>query len=496
MAEAPNAPPPPPPPQGETGRAWWPRCLFWAAVAAMLGVNCSQSMKQGWWDPQEKGKNGSDFTAFYSAGELARRGEVIYDYQHSSTPRRPFIYPPMFAVFPMAPLSLLPHNAALFVFWALNIALFCASLWLLRAVLWPGAPDGLSPTLSLWRQPETGLVLAVLVCWRFLNDNLRLGNANMYILFLLALTLYLLARHRGFLAGLSVALALAFKVTPGLFGLYFLWTRRGWALAGGALGLALFLVLVPGGVLGFSQNWDLLQAFARHASGAIAGKKDAAGSESAAATVGWKQPLRESYEDHAAGISLRGAMQKLLSPSVALSRRDESESRTVNVLNLTVAQALLVANVLALALLALTIALTAPRWAGEAGAPLFLSLGLVTSAMVLISPLTRKAHLVVLLLPVAALIALLQQDRLSGAARRWAWAGLLVLGLHGVVFSKDIIGARASEVVQAAGAATFAVLLLYAATAVALRTCRGGRPVDSPVRLVSGRCEANRSSCS
>src|SRR5262249_17528458 len=50
---------------------------------------------------------GCDFTAYYSAGELARTGKNIYDYRSSSTPFRPYIYPPMFAVFPMAPLSLL-----------------------------------------------------------------------------------------------------------------------------------------------------------------------------------------------------------------------------------------------------------------------------------------------------------------------------------------------------------------------------------------------------
>ncbi|MGD0093509.1 MAG: hypothetical protein ABSE73_26670, partial [Planctomycetota bacterium] len=122
----------------------------------------------------------------------------------------------------------------------------------------------------------------------------------------------------------------------------------------------------------------------------------------------------------------------------------------------------------ALLLLALTVALTAPRWAREQHFPMVLSLGLVACAMTLISPLTRKAHLVVLLIPVAALIALLQQDRLSGAARRWAWAGLLVLGLQGVIFSGGIIGQRASDLVQAAGATTSSVLLLYVATAVAL----------------------------
>ena len=46
-----------------------------------------------------------------------------------------------------------------------------------------------------------------------------------------------------------IELEAAIKLTPGLFGIYFLWARRGWSMLGGALGLALFLVVVPGTVL-------------------------------------------------------------------------------------------------------------------------------------------------------------------------------------------------------------------------------------------------------
>ncbi|MCY3024028.1 MAG: glycosyltransferase family 87 protein [Planctomycetota bacterium] len=449
----------------------------------VLAVHFRQCMRDGWWDPA-KGKDGTDFTASYSAGELARRGENIFDYRLSSTPGRPFIYPPMFAVFPMTLLSLLPHNGALAAFWVLNIVMLFASLWLLRTLLWPdpaASPGTTEPALvthrglwcrccswRVWRHPDTGLVLAVLVCGRFLSSNMRLGNANMYILFLIVVALCLLVRSRGFWAGIVVALATAFKVTPGLFGLYLLWSRRGWALVGGALGLVLFLVLVPGSVLGVARNFELLSAFTRHASGALTDNKDVDAASPDSVVVGWRHRLKQSYKDRAVGVSLRGTTQKLLSPSVALNRRDASEDRTVNIANLTMQQAARVADVLSLCLLVVTILLTAPRWTCQERLPLILSLGLVTTAMVLISPLTRKAHLVVLLIPVVALIALLQQDKLTGAARRWAWIGLLVLGLSGVVFSGEVVGQRLSDVINAAGTTTVSVLLVYVATAMAL----------------------------
>src|SRR5690349_186674 len=79
-----------------------------------FGVYGYFCVQLGTWSDAKK--RGCDFTAFYSAGELARKGENIYDFKLSSTPRRPFNYPPFFALIPMAPLSLLPHDGAHAVF--------------------------------------------------------------------------------------------------------------------------------------------------------------------------------------------------------------------------------------------------------------------------------------------------------------------------------------------------------------------------------------------
>src|SRR5262249_31047105 len=58
-------------------------------------------------------------------------------------------------------------------------------------------------------------------------------------------------------------LAIACKVTPALFVPYFLWKRSWKALGGCALGLALFLVVVPAWRLGKEKNWQDLQSWAR-----------------------------------------------------------------------------------------------------------------------------------------------------------------------------------------------------------------------------------------
>jgi hypothetical protein len=70
--------------------------------------------------------------------------------------------------------------------------------------------------------------------------------------------LYAFARGRDLTAGLSLALAIACKITPALFIPYFVWKRAWRTLAGCLAGLLLFLLIVPGWFLGFERNLQLL----------------------------------------------------------------------------------------------------------------------------------------------------------------------------------------------------------------------------------------------
>jgi hypothetical protein len=422
---------------------------------------------------------GTDFTAYYSAGELARNGQSIYDYAASSTPVRPYIYPPMFAVFPMAPLSLLPHNTAAVVFYVINIALLFGGMWLLWKILAPPGP----PSLSFWRRPEVGCLIAIVVSWRFLHSNLMLGNANLYIFFFLVLALYLMTKGSfgsssvaepsttpdagtEVLAGIAVALATTFKLTPGLFGVYFFWTFRRWAMVGGALGLALFLLVFPSFLLGFSENWIALKAFVAHARDkAMAEEDDSPGGE----TVLIGRPKKAASPDdlpRAVGLSFRGTVTNLLTPTEALNRGNIKGSHSVNVATLDFKHAQSVADACAVVLLLVTVVLTIPAWTRAGTVPLALSWSLTTTAMVLVAPLTRSAHLVVLLIPFSVLIALLQQDRLSEMGKKLAWIVLLAFSVGGVLTSQSVLGNKWSQVVSSMGATTWSMVLLFIALAV------------------------------
>ncbi|MCK6470637.1 MAG: DUF2029 domain-containing protein [Planctomycetes bacterium] len=473
------------------------RLAVWAVVVLLLTGNGVRCVRHGWYEPPEAGDpakhtrkdRGTDFTAYYSAGELARQGRNIYDFRESSTPFRPYIYPPMFAIFPMLPLALLPHNLALAVFYVLNAGLLVLTCVLLMRLFWPrGAADG-----GFWRSPEAGLLVALLVCGRFLDENLKLGQANLIILFLVALGLYLLARARPLSGGLAVALATVYKLTPGLFGLYLLWSRRGWAMVGGALGLALFLGAIPSAVLGVHENAAYLQAFAEKHTRRMAPASDeeddddetVAKDDPARANeivIGWGDAAR-NRRDRGEGVSFTGTFKKLAveartkddPPLAEAQAQERAEKARIAKLAAYAASALL---------LALTVVLTWPRWAGTGALPAALSWGLVAVTALLIAPLTRKAHLATVLIPTFALAALLLRSNLGGPrARKAAWAGLLALGATATLTSQGVIGDAAATWCSEHGALTWAMLAFYAATAVALWSFRGRAQVqalDSP----------------
>ncbi len=444
--------------------------LFVFAVAYCVGC-----VRHGWWYPDQP-RSGNDFTAFYSAGEQARLGNNIYEWKSTSTPRRPYGYPPMFAVFPMLPLAYLSHNAALSVFHALNILMLAAVFFLLRRLLWPplASYENAAP---FWTLPLTGLLATLALTWRYIHSNTFVGNANLVILFLLTLALYWdmtaasasgSARSKsGIASGLAVALAAAVKVTPGLFGIYFFWSWRRWSMLGGALGLALFLLLIPGVFLGWNTNLNYLKAFGQFVAGKTVGAEQPESDDPGRIVIGRPHQLDPNDSDLAqgVGVSFRGVLTNLLTPAPALKASAGNRPRTVNVANLDPRQVSLYSNILALILLLATVALTYGARSKTGTLSAAVSWSLVTVAMTLISPLTRIAHLVVLAIPIATLVTLLQQKKLAGSARVLAMGALVLVAASGL----------ASDYLRAIGFTTLSLLVVYAALAAALFNLKVGQ---------------------
>ena len=113
--------------------------------------------------------------------------------------------------------------------------------------------------------PAWAKALAVLLAIRPIVGDLQHGNVNLFILFLVVAALFAYQKGRGVLAGLTLGLAIACKLTPALFVPYLLW-KRSWRALGGCLaGVVLFLWpgVVPALVLGAGENQHQLRQWYR-----------------------------------------------------------------------------------------------------------------------------------------------------------------------------------------------------------------------------------------
>jgi hypothetical protein len=147
-------------------------------------------------------------------------------------------------------MALPPLEGAL-TWYALKCGLVALSAWFCFKMVRPD--DRVLPS---WVQ---GPIL--LLSFRPILGDLHHGNNNILIMFLVVSCL--LAWRKGYdvLAGLVLGLAIAYKVTPGLFLIYFLY-KRSWRAAGATvLGLALFLVVVPSLVIGPEFNFQCLASW-------------------------------------------------------------------------------------------------------------------------------------------------------------------------------------------------------------------------------------------
>jgi hypothetical protein len=168
------------------------------------------------------------------------RGVNIYD-------RLMFPNPPIMAI-TLYPFATLPPLEGSIAWFALKAGLTALSVWFCFRMVRPD--DRVLPSYV------QGAVL--LLSFRPILGDLHHGNNNLLILFLICAAL--LAWRKGYdvLAGLTLGLAVAYKVTPALFIPYFMY-KRSWRTVGASLlGVGLFLVVVPGLVIGPQFNGECL----------------------------------------------------------------------------------------------------------------------------------------------------------------------------------------------------------------------------------------------
>jgi alpha-1,2-mannosyltransferase len=192
-----------------------------------------------------------DLKVYYGAVNYWAHGNgEVYDYVKPFS-KYGFTYPP-FAALTMSPMAILP-------WWAVNTLAIVGTVvvtlvildWFLRPV---AARYG-------WTRWFTVAVAATIVAvFEPLRETVSFGQVNMLLLFLVLVDFRLLLKSR--LGGVAIGLATAVKLTPGIFVLYLLLTRRfraaATALATTAAATVLAMLVAPDASREFwtSALWD------------------------------------------------------------------------------------------------------------------------------------------------------------------------------------------------------------------------------------------------
>ncbi|UWZ38254.1 DUF2029 domain-containing protein [Dactylosporangium roseum] len=177
---------------------------FWAVVGAFLSVAAARN---GYFD----------LKVYYGAMDYwVNRGGDIYDYLVPGTPYG-FTYPP-FAAALMTPMAYIGWHTAITVSVVMNV------LALLAILTWIVGPVIKRQGWQFWF--AMALAFGLVAAFEPVRETVNFGQVNILLLFLVVGDVLLLVRGGSRLGGIGIGLATAIKLTPGVFIIYLLVTRR------------------------------------------------------------------------------------------------------------------------------------------------------------------------------------------------------------------------------------------------------------------------------
>ncbi len=366
-----------------------------------------------------------------------------------------FPNPPIFPI-TVYPIMALPESVGAMTWFALKCALATlAALMCFRMA--KNQEDALSPWV---------VAITLALAFRTIESDLHHANNNIIILALIVSSLHFWRKGWDVPAGLLMALAISFKVTPGLFIPYFMY-KRSWKMVASILfGMVLFVFVVPSVFIGWSFNMQCLASW-------------------------WKRILNPFISEGVASRqemnqSLVGVMFRLWTPSPQGGRYDPElqleplyplAHRTVEYL----VKGFQLAFVALLALFCRTNAKRRldPRLLGE--------FSLVVLTMLIVSERSWKHHFVTLLLPYAYLVYRCFDPTIGVKAKRVLVGALVLATLLMATTSSEIggwfYGGEGHSLAQWFGMFLWGAVVLYAATAwrlMAERSSETARSIASP----------------
>jgi hypothetical protein len=382
-----------------------------------------------------------DFARYYTAGRLVLEGNADRLYDSVDIAGRfnhHFKYLTIFAVL-MAPLSALPFGAALWVWKMLHVAAYALGIFFCHRI----ARADRTGRSFVW------MLLPILGTARLFVDNLQLGQINPLVIGLSLTGLWFLSRRRDVAAGLFVALGAAIKFMPILFVILFICRRRWKAVASMLAGLVLFVVIVPSAALGPERNFRLTDRYLSLQSGLVT----------------------DPEFDRVSGQSLKAIAFRYLTPMNAVHLVRHNEPIYVNIVDWGPKTAFALYAAASLFLL-FAVSLLATRTAEDEeadGRLEALQASAIAVVMLLVSPESRRAHFLLLLLPFTCLTYSVLALRFRGI--RVVTAGVLGLLAGAAVGlpSRTLLGRELANLVDAYTNMGFAGIALLAAIYLAAR---------------------------
>jgi alpha-1,2-mannosyltransferase len=317
------------------------------------------------------------------------RGENVYN---EWTKDGSFPYPPIAGLL-LWPITQLPPLTAAFLWFCLKLAMAAVAIrWSIQLV------TRRDERFSLWQ-----ITLLIVLTSRPILSDLQHGNINILILFLTIAGLVAHRDNHDCLAGMLIALAGAVKVTPLLFVPYFAVKRQWYTVVWSLAGLVLFLLILPGTIVGFERNCWLIRS--------------------------WSGAMVEPYlfegkvETIQTNQSLPGVLLRLTTDSPGMEL-DDGTQLPVNLVSLQQGTALWIVKGLILTLLAWIGWLSRVPAVTRRDTRLGFEYALIFIAMLVISERSWKHHFVTMTLPFAALLVSAYQDSCSKRMRCFVWASM------------------------------------------------------------------------
>lgn len=376
--------------------------------------------------------------------------------------------PPIMAILLKPFAALPPMTGALAWFYAKVLLAVLACVWTFRlveenrrgeGVKGEKTEDTLSPFLPFTPSLPKDLAraAAIIICLPALLGDLSHNNVNILILFLVAGCLEAFRRRLDTLAGLTLALAVACKVTPMLFVAYFAWKRCWRVLFAAIAGLALWLAVVPGFAFGWDRNRELMTGWYELMIERPLLKGEITTEHPNQAITGWVYRLfthSPSYIEY-----LKTPEGDIPTPAEYHNLTDVGRPAAwVVVKILTAAFALAVVLLCRMPVRGPNDSRAGWRFAAECG---FICLG-----MLLFSERTWKHHAVVLLLPVATLAYAVAMVELPRRVRNFTLGALIASFV--LMVSPGLLGERGADLALVYGTHTIAFVLLTLAVGLLL----------------------------